>query len=262
MTTAVRDHRGGDRGHPRRHASSSSSTTRTARTRATSTIAAQFATPEAINFMATHGRGLDLPLPDRGALRRARPAADDRPQRDAVRDRLHGLDRGARGRHDRHLGADRSRTIQVAIDPSKGATTSSSPATSSRCARARAACSSAPARRRPRSTSRGSPGLIPGGRRLRGDERGRDDGARARPRPLLRAARAEDGHRRRPDRVPARAPSSSSSAMTQVRLPTPYGEFTADRVPRAADRASTTSRSSAARSTGRRTCSCACTPSA
>ena len=30
-------------------------------------IAAQFATPEAINFMATHGPRADLPLPDRGA---------------------------------------------------------------------------------------------------------------------------------------------------------------------------------------------------
>ena len=36
---------------------------------------------------------------------------------------------------------DRARTIQVAIDPARGRTTSSSPATSSRCARAAAACS-------------------------------------------------------------------------------------------------------------------------
>ena len=139
--------------------SSSSSTTPTARTRATSTIAAQFATPEAINFMATHARGLDLPLPDRGARRRARPAPDDRPQRGAARHRVHGLDRGARGRHDRHL-----RGRPRAHDPGRdrpgldGRTTSCSRATSSRCARSRAACSSASARPRPRSTSRGSPG--------------------------------------------------------------------------------------------------------
>ena len=74
------------------------------------TIAAQFATPEAINFMATHGARPDLPLPHRGALRRARAAADDRPQRDAVRHRVHGLGRGARGRHDRHLGRTTART--------------------------------------------------------------------------------------------------------------------------------------------------------
>ena len=36
------------------------------------TIAAQFATPEAINFMATHGRGLICLCLTRGALRRAR----------------------------------------------------------------------------------------------------------------------------------------------------------------------------------------------
>ena len=54
---------------------------------------------------------------------------------------------------------DRARTIQVAVDPTLEArATSSSPATSSRSARAPAACSSAPARPRPPSTSRGSPG--------------------------------------------------------------------------------------------------------
>ena len=45
-------------------------------------------------------------------------------------------------------------------------------------------------------------GLQPGRRRLRDHERRRDDGPRPRPRPVLRAARAEDGHGRRPDRVP------------------------------------------------------------
>ena len=44
-----------------------------------------------------------LPLPDSGALRRARAATDDRAQRDAARNRVHGLDRGARGRLHRHL---------------------------------------------------------------------------------------------------------------------------------------------------------------
>ena len=68
----VRHHRGGARGHRRRARWSSSSTTRTARTRATSSMAAQFVTPDAINFMATQARGLDLPGADAGALRRAR----------------------------------------------------------------------------------------------------------------------------------------------------------------------------------------------
>ena len=46
-------------------------------------------------------------------------------------------------------------------------------------------------------------GLIPGRRDLRGDERRRHDGPRPRPGPLLRAPRPEDGHGRRPDRLPA-----------------------------------------------------------
>ena len=55
--------------------------------------------------------------------------------------------------------------------------------------------------RRPRAARRARAGR----RRLRDHERGRDDGARLRPGRLLRAPRAEDGHRRRPDRVPAQA---------------------------------------------------------
>ena len=122
------------------------------------TIAAQFATPEAVNFMATHGRGLICLCLTPERCERARAAADDRSERDAVRHRLHRLDRGARGRHHRDLGA-RPR----AHDPGRDRpaldrrTTSSSPATSSRSRPARAACSSARARPRPPSTSRGSP---------------------------------------------------------------------------------------------------------
>ena len=76
--------RGGDRGHPRAAGWSSSATTRTARTRATSTMAAQFATPEAINFMATHGARADLPGAHRRALRRARPRPDGGQERVAA----------------------------------------------------------------------------------------------------------------------------------------------------------------------------------
>ena len=123
------------------------------------TIAAQFATPEAINFMATHARGLICLCLTEERCDELRAAADDRAQRDAVRHRLHGLDRGARRGHDRHLrrttarARSRSRSTRA-----RAPATSSSPATSSRCARARAACCGAPARPRPRSTSRGSPG--------------------------------------------------------------------------------------------------------
>ncbi len=69
------------------------------------TLAAQFATPEAINFMAKEGRGLiclaltpercdELGL-DLMAAKNESP----------LRDRVHGLGRGARGHHDRHLRA-------------------------------------------------------------------------------------------------------------------------------------------------------------
>ena len=122
------------------------------------TIAAQFATPEAINFMAKEGRGLiclcltgercdELGL-------RMMTDHNETPFGTAFTvsiEAREGISTGISAH-------DRAHTIQVAIDPSKGAAaTSSSRATSSRCARGRAACSSGPARPRPPSTSRASP---------------------------------------------------------------------------------------------------------
>ena len=66
-------------------------------------IPAQMCTPDAVNFMATHGRGLICLTLHRRAARRARAAADGAVELLAARDRLHRLDRGARGRDDRHL---------------------------------------------------------------------------------------------------------------------------------------------------------------
>ena len=121
-------------------------------------IAAQFATPEAINFMATHARGLICLCltEERCDELGLRPMTEhnETPLGTAFTvsiEAREGITTGISAH-------DRSRTIQVAIDPSKGRTTSSSRATSSRCGRAPAACSSARARPRPRSTSRGSPG--------------------------------------------------------------------------------------------------------
>ena len=68
-------------------------------------IPAQFATPDAINFMARHGRGLICLALTRQRCRATRAAADGRAERHAAPDRLHRLDRGARRRHHRHLGA-------------------------------------------------------------------------------------------------------------------------------------------------------------
>ena len=58
-----------------------------------------------------------LPLLDRRAVRRARAAADDRPQRDSTRNGVHRLDRSAEGVSTGISAHDRARTIQVAIDP-------------------------------------------------------------------------------------------------------------------------------------------------
>ena len=101
--------------------------------------------------------------------------------------------------------ADRARTIQVAIDPR------------ARAARPRPARPRVPAEgqagRRARAhrpdrgggRPRAARGPEPGRRDLRGHERRRHDGARRRPRALLRAPRPEDDHGRRPDRLPAQA---------------------------------------------------------
>jgi 3,4-dihydroxy 2-butanone 4-phosphate synthase / GTP cyclohydrolase II len=84
------------------------------------TIAAQFATPEAINFMATHGRGLIcLCLTDeRVAELRLRQMTErnETPYGTAFTisvEAREGISTGISAH-------DRSRTIQVAIDPSKG----------------------------------------------------------------------------------------------------------------------------------------------
>ncbi len=58
-------------------------------------MAAQFVTPDAINFMHAPGGGLDLPRADAGALRRAGARADDAEERERAPDAVHGDDRGA-----------------------------------------------------------------------------------------------------------------------------------------------------------------------
>jgi 3,4-dihydroxy 2-butanone 4-phosphate synthase / GTP cyclohydrolase II len=84
------------------------------------TIAAQFATPEAIAFMATHGRGLICLCltEERCEALRLRPMTDrnETPHGTAFTisiEAREGISTGISAH-------DRSRTIQVAIDPSKG----------------------------------------------------------------------------------------------------------------------------------------------
>ena len=62
------------------------------------TLAAQFATPEAINFMAKEGRGLICLALTPERCDELGPGPDGGQERVAVRDRVHGLDRGARRR--------------------------------------------------------------------------------------------------------------------------------------------------------------------
>jgi 3,4-dihydroxy 2-butanone 4-phosphate synthase / GTP cyclohydrolase II len=84
-------------------------------------VAAQFATPEAINFMATHGRGLICLCltPERCEELGLRPAAPRNESRygtafmDSIEAR-EGVTTGISAH-------DRSHTVQVAIDPSRGA---------------------------------------------------------------------------------------------------------------------------------------------
>ena len=146
-------------------------------------IPAQMATPDAINFMAKHGRGLICLALTKERVDQLGLQPMSRDQRHPARDRLHHLDRGARGRHHRHLrrrprahhlGRDRRRQGRPSI--------SSRPATSSRWSRATAACWSAPAIPRRRSTSSRLAGLNPSGVICEIMTRGRHDGADGRSR--------------------------------------------------------------------------------
>ena len=124
---------------------------------------------------------------------------------------------------------DRAHTIQVAIDPSSrpAGPRPARPHLPAQGQGRRRARAHRPDRGggRPRAAGRPQPER----RDLRGHERRRHDGARARPRALLRQARAEDDHGRRPDRLPPPA--------RQARRARGRGA--------AADRSSATSRSSA-----------------
>ena len=84
-------------------------------------IPAQMATPDAINFMAKHGRGLICLALSKDRVDQLGLAADEPDQRHAAGNRLHRLDRGAsEGVTTGISAADRARTISVAIDAAKG----------------------------------------------------------------------------------------------------------------------------------------------
>ena len=182
---------------------SSSSTTRTARTRATwssprrrrrrSCWRSWSGTPPGVVCVPMEGRRAGP----------AQAAADDRGQRGPQAHRVRRVGRRPRRHRHRHLGrrpgphdpgAGRLGHRAVRADPAR--------ATSSRCARSRAACCAAPGTPRRRSTWPGSPGSTPAGVDRRGRQRRRLDGAAARAARVRRRARPGAGVDRRPGRLP------------------------------------------------------------
>ena len=168
--------------------------------------------------------------------RRAAAPADGRRQHRVPAHRVHGVGRRPSRHHHRHLGRrpvhDRARPSST---PPPAPRTSPVPATSSRSATGRAACSSAPATPRPRSTSPASPACEPAGVLA---EIVNDDGTMARLPDLERFAAEHDlvlisiadliRYRRRREKLVRR--------VSEARIPTLHGDFTALRVRVAARR--------------------------
>ena len=191
------------------------------------TIAAQFATPEAVNFMVTHARGLVcLCLTEERCDELGLRQMTD--QNETPFGTAFTVSVEAREGVTTGISAhDRSHTIQVAVDPTskprdlvqpghifplrarRGGVLERSGQTEAAVDLARLA------------------GLNPGGRRLRDHEGRRHDGPR--PRPRRRTARTHElkmitvadliEYRRRHEKLVER--------VTSVRLPTAHGEFTA-----------------------------------
>ena len=167
------------------------------------TLAAEKVTPEAINFMATHGRGLiclamtgerldELEIPLMVNKNTARLGTAFCVSIEAKARTSTGIS-----------AADRAATVLAAIDPATQARRPrAARATCSRCAPAAAACWCARGRPRRRWTWRGSAGMYPAGRHLRNHERGRDHGARPAAGEVRPQARPADDHHRRPHPVP------------------------------------------------------------
>ena len=167
------------------------------------TIAAQFATPEAVNFMVTHARGLVcLCLTEERCDELGLRQMTD--QNETPFGTAFTVTVEAREGVTTGISAhDRAHTIQVAVDPSSGPRDLVQPG------------HIFPLRARPGGVLQRSgqteaavdlarlAGRDPGGGRLRDHEGRRDDGPCPRSRRLLRQAWAEDDHGRRPDRVPA-----------------------------------------------------------
>ena len=168
-------------------------------------VPAQMATPDAINFMAKHGRGLVcLSLTQQRAdqLRLEYMARHNEARnRTAFTVSIEAREGIATG-----ISAhDRARTIATAIDPTKDPQRHrlARPRVPADRARGRRAGPRRPHRGERRSGAARRP--LPGRRHLRDHERRRHHGAHAGPRRLRPAARPQDRHHRGPDRLPPAA---------------------------------------------------------
>ena len=227
-------------------------------------MAAEFVTPDAINFMATPGARLDLPGADARALRRARARADGGRRTRRPRDAVHGHDRGARGRDDRHQRRrPRAHDPRRPSTPTKGAARHRQAAATS--TRSRPSAGGVLERTGHTEASvdlARLAGLRPGRRHLRDHERGRLDGPRRRPRAPTASSTACKmitiadliAYRRRHDKLVERVVATT--------LPTAFGDFDGGRLPLAGRRQAPRRAGQGRRRRARATCSCACTPSA
>ncbi len=128
------------------------------------TVAAEKITPEIINFMATHGRGLVCLALSEDRCDATATADDVAGEHVALRHRLLRSHRRPRRRDYGHLGRRPRADHSDGHRPREhGRTTLPGRATSSRCARATAASWSAPGRPKRRWTWRALAGLGPGG---------------------------------------------------------------------------------------------------
>ncbi len=166
-------------------------------------MAAQFATPEAINFMAKEARGLIcLALTAERCEKlglNLMAAKNEAPLQTAFTVTIEaagGVSTGISAH-------DRAHTIQVAIDPNSGPRDIVVPGHMFPLRAKEGGVLERTGHTEASVDLARLAGLTPGRGDLRGDERRRHDGPRPRPDPLLREARPEDGHGRRPDRLPA-----------------------------------------------------------
>ena len=177
---------------------------------------------------------------------------------------VHRHDRGARGRHHRHLAPPTARTrSRSRSTPRRGPRDLVQPGhvfplkakpggVLERTGHTEAAVDLARLA-----------GLEPGRRDLRDHERGRHDGARAATSPRYCAqARPEDDHDRRPDRLPPPPRQARRARRRDARCRPAFGEFDGRRLPLAGRRQAPRRAGQGRRRRRARTCSCACTPSA